>query len=687
VQDDGSVIVSGLCTSDTVDLDDQIIDLDFSRKGLAQWAATFGNVRQMHSTNLPPAGKAIEIDTTRPDGVYLTARIVEPGAVKLVKEGVYSAFSVGISKPRIVRDKVAKQGRVTDGVFSEVSIVDFPALPTAKFNIIKRSKTEIKKLEKTLTPLGSIIKRQSDEKGLTSVEENVEKVEDTECATCKGTGKIKEGKVDCPDCAKKVENAEVVKSGKECEACKGTGSVDDAECEKCMGKGMMEPEIEKGKSDDDDEEDDDEEDDDDTQQDNEDEGDMSKTSVPVDGVAYALRRAHDAICDAYSSDVSKSAHPSIETNGYKAVLQPEAIRALLSSIAETEDPMKLASLASAVGAAQQLSVISEAEIEEAHESLNKSFTDAYPTAHPTPGSITPGQFQRPFVTSGRAPSTSTGAKPRIPGANSSIDASQFTDGPLTSGRESASPSSTGSHTPTNETAADRIAQVTANTALNAVAVLHDHIAAAYPTMCTLDQGAGISFAGVSSLDTDGSIKPIAASATPSLTKAEKKILKQAKKIKQARKLLKSQEATLTKSDEPEVTEAPAEDVITVTTSEDGQVLIDTEQLNEIVKSLIESITKEKFDAFDDILNVVKSEVDKLGSEPDPAKAPVRGTVVLERAIEKAATEADMLRKSAEDSLKDEVSYLESLAKSGNPELRMRAEGQLQRLRERVAFEQ
>ena len=245
MQDDGSVIVSGLCTSDTVDLDDQIIDLDFSRKGLAQWAATFGNVRQMHSTNLPPAGKAIEIDTTRPDGVYLTARIVEPGAVKLVKEGVYSAFSVGISKPRIIRDKVAKQGRVTDGVFSEVSIVDFPALPTAKFNIIKRSKTEIKKLEKTLTPLGSIIKRQSDEKGLTSVEENVEKVEDAECATCKGTGKIKEGNIDCPDCATKVENAEVVKSGTECEVCKGKGSVDDAECEKCMGKGMMEPELEK----------------------------------------------------------------------------------------------------------------------------------------------------------------------------------------------------------------------------------------------------------------------------------------------------------------------------------------------------------------------------------------------------------------------------------------------------------
>ena len=622
----------------------------------------------MHSTNLPPAGKAIQIDTTRPDGVYLTARIVEPGAVKLVKEGVYSAFSVGISKPRIIRDKVAKQGRVTDGVFSEVSIVDFPALPTAKFSIIKRSKTEITKLEKTLTPIGSIIKRQKDEKGQESVELEKNKADNVggECEVCKGAGCEKcMGKTAEPE----VEKGKVPKVDEEVteDLDEAADAIDDAQDAQAQDNAMHEA----GDDDDDDDDDDD-----------------VKKTVEIEGVAYALRRAHDAVCDAYSSDVVKTAHPSVESNGYKSILEPEVIRTLLASLAETADPMKLASLAAAVGAAQQLSTMSDAEIIEAHAALHKSFTDAYPTAHPTPGSITPGQFQRPFVSGGRAPLNSTGAKPRIPAANSSIDASQFVDGPLTEGRESASPENTGSHVPTNATAADRIAQATADTAMNAMAALHDHIASAYPTICSLDQGAGISFAGVSTLDTDGGIKPIAAGATPSLTKAEKKILKKAKKIKKAQKLLKKQEALLTKSDENAVAvEAPLGDTVAVTAGDDGEVLIDTDTLGEIVKSLIEKHTQEKFAAFDSVLSVVQSEVEKLGSEPDPAQAPVRGTVVLERAIEKSATEADLLRKSAEDALKDEIVYLASLAKSGNPELRMRAESQLTRLRERVAFEQ
>jgi len=83
---------------------------------------------------------------------------------------------------------------------------------------------------------------------------------------------------------------------------------------------------------------------------------------------------------------------------------------------------------------------------------------------------------------------------------------------------------------------------------------------------------------------------------------------------------------------------------------------------------------------------MQSEVKKFSSEPDPAKAPVRGTVAVERAIEKAATEADVLRRTAEDGLKEQVAYLSEMTKSGNPELRMRAESQLRTLLEKVSFE-
>jgi hypothetical protein len=95
-----------------------------------------GNLRAMHSTSIPPAGRAILLDH-KPDGEYIRAKVVEPSAIRLVDEGVYSGFSVGIARPRIERDMKARGGRITGGRIVEVSLVDRPALPSAKFAICK----------------------------------------------------------------------------------------------------------------------------------------------------------------------------------------------------------------------------------------------------------------------------------------------------------------------------------------------------------------------------------------------------------------------------------------------------------------------------------------------------------------------------------------------------------------------
>lgn len=149
----GNLYVEGLATNDVLDLDDQIIDLDFARKGLARWFEDWGNVRQMHSTGLAPAGKAVEFEE-RPEGVWVKTLVVEPNARELVKAGVYQAYSVGISNARVIRDTIAKNGRVIDGIFSEISLVDFPANPTTKFMIAKRASMEapVEVIEKTITP-------------------------------------------------------------------------------------------------------------------------------------------------------------------------------------------------------------------------------------------------------------------------------------------------------------------------------------------------------------------------------------------------------------------------------------------------------------------------------------------------------------------------------------------------------
>lgn len=125
---DGNTIVTGIATNDDIDLDDQIIDNAFAKKGMAKWFSEYGNVRQMHSINIPPAGKAMEMEEKGTD-FWVTSRIIEPVAQKLLDGMVYQAYSIGIQNPRIIRDNKARGGRVVDGIVAEISLVDFPANP------------------------------------------------------------------------------------------------------------------------------------------------------------------------------------------------------------------------------------------------------------------------------------------------------------------------------------------------------------------------------------------------------------------------------------------------------------------------------------------------------------------------------------------------------------------------------
>jgi hypothetical protein len=86
------------------------------------------NVRAMHLPNAVGTAKEAHVDDV---GLYLRARIVEPGAVHLVNEGVYQGFSIG-------GRKLAKTGdTVTALELVEISIVDRPANPDTRFAIAK----------------------------------------------------------------------------------------------------------------------------------------------------------------------------------------------------------------------------------------------------------------------------------------------------------------------------------------------------------------------------------------------------------------------------------------------------------------------------------------------------------------------------------------------------------------------
>jgi pSer/pThr/pTyr-binding forkhead associated (FHA) protein len=143
-QDDGTLLVYGKATDDSLDIDQQICDAAWLEKAMPEWFKTGGNIREQHSSIA--AGVAKELDS-KPDGHYISALVVDAQSVKKVETGVLKGFSIGIRAPRIVRDNKAANGRIIDGQIVEVSLVDRPANPNAKLMLAKSNGTEVVQME------------------------------------------------------------------------------------------------------------------------------------------------------------------------------------------------------------------------------------------------------------------------------------------------------------------------------------------------------------------------------------------------------------------------------------------------------------------------------------------------------------------------------------------------------------
>jgi hypothetical protein len=137
---DGDLIVKGVATDGTVDSDEQIVDPVWSAKALDAWISSGGNVRQSHDPHRP-VGKGLRVDLDK-DGSgkhWVESVIVDPLAQKLVKKGVLTAYSVGISRPVIKHDPTGKArgGLIVGGEFAEISIVDRPSNKSSYLQLAK----------------------------------------------------------------------------------------------------------------------------------------------------------------------------------------------------------------------------------------------------------------------------------------------------------------------------------------------------------------------------------------------------------------------------------------------------------------------------------------------------------------------------------------------------------------------
>lgn len=141
--DDGDLLVWGRATDGSVDSDEQIVDPDWSSKALETWLKTGGNVRVMHSSQHLPAGVGVEIAKgDNGDGHWVRSLVVEPIAKRLVEKKVLSAYSIGISSPKIIRDRLAKGGRIVGGAIHELSLVDRPANKNCGITLVKGASAE-----------------------------------------------------------------------------------------------------------------------------------------------------------------------------------------------------------------------------------------------------------------------------------------------------------------------------------------------------------------------------------------------------------------------------------------------------------------------------------------------------------------------------------------------------------------
>jgi hypothetical protein len=145
-QEDGSLLVYGKATDDSLDIDQQICDDVWLSSAMPEWFKSGGNIREQHSSIA--AGVAKEYEAKK-DGHYISVLVVDPVSVKKVESGVLKGFSIGIKSPRVVRDQKAANGRIIDGQIVEVSLVDRPANPNAKLMLAKsvEGETSLVKVE------------------------------------------------------------------------------------------------------------------------------------------------------------------------------------------------------------------------------------------------------------------------------------------------------------------------------------------------------------------------------------------------------------------------------------------------------------------------------------------------------------------------------------------------------------
>ena len=130
-QDDGTVRVYGIATSEAVDQQGEIVRADAIRAAIPDYMR-FPALREMHQ--LSAAGSTLEAEVCEDGTTRIVAHVVDPVAVAKVRNQVYRGFSIG---GRVTQRDAGNPKTITGLVLNEISLVDRPANPEAIFDCWK----------------------------------------------------------------------------------------------------------------------------------------------------------------------------------------------------------------------------------------------------------------------------------------------------------------------------------------------------------------------------------------------------------------------------------------------------------------------------------------------------------------------------------------------------------------------
>lgn len=145
-QDDGTLIVSGIASSEAVDSSGEIVKAAAIRTALPDYMA-FGAVREMHQPHA--AGTAISCTVDEGGITRLVAHIVDASSILKVKTNVLKGFSIG---GKVTKRNTLRKNEIEGIRLTEISLVDRPSNPDAMIELVKVDRENRVTLCKALKP-------------------------------------------------------------------------------------------------------------------------------------------------------------------------------------------------------------------------------------------------------------------------------------------------------------------------------------------------------------------------------------------------------------------------------------------------------------------------------------------------------------------------------------------------------